>query len=258
MKYFNMTLQHCHKLMLHKLFMIMKLSFVFLLIVGIQINATVYSQTKINVNVEGMTIREALKQIERQSDYRFFYSDDLVYLDQTVNTRVSGLSIDETLTGIFGSSDLGYKLYENNLVIVSVKGRLVQQGIAISGTVNDDNGLPMPGVNIIVKGTTTGVISDINGRYTILVPNQDAVLVFSFVGFLTNETKVGDQKVVNVALSEDTQLIEEVVVVGYGTVRKSDLTGSLSQVSADKLSAFPSQGVTEALQIGRASCRERV
>lgn len=124
------------------------------------------------------------------------------------------------------------------------------QGITVSGTVTE-NGTPMPGVNVIVKGTSTGFVTDFNGRYTITVPNSSAVLQFSFIGYVTQEFTVGNQTIINVTMSEDAAQIEEVVVVGYGTMRKSDLTGSLSQVSSEKLNAYPAQGVTQALQ-GRA------
>jgi len=109
----------------------------------------------------------------------------------------------------------------------------------------------MPGVNVVVKGTTFGQVTNANGQYTIAVPNSNAVLVFSFVGYTTQEFTVGNQTTINVSLAEDAALIEEVVVVGYGTMRRSDLTGSVSSVSAELLTAFPSQSVTQALQ-GRA------
>jgi len=124
------------------------------------------------------------------------------------------------------------------------------QGITIRGTITED-GIPIPGVNVVVKGTTTGQVSDVNGRYSITVPNSDAVLVFSFLGYLTQEVIVGNQTNIDVAMAEDSQQMEEVVVVGYGTMRKSDLTGSVVSVSGEKLTAFPTISATQALQ-GRA------
>ena len=92
----------------------------------------------------------------------------------------------------------------------------VQQGIIITGTV-DDAGLPLPGVNVTVKGTTIGVMTDTDGKYSITIPNENVVLMFSFVGFISREITVGNQRTINVTLDEDTRLLEEVVVVGYGT-----------------------------------------
>jgi TonB-linked SusC/RagA family outer membrane protein len=250
MKYFEMTVQHCHKTMLYKMLMIMKFSFILLFITGIQIHASVYPQTKINMAIESTTIREALKQIEKQTDYRFFYSDDLVFLDQQINLSVSDLSVEETLGRLFQKSDLGYKVYENNTVIVSVKERL--QGIVITGVITDENGISMPGVNIRVGGTTTGVISDVNGKYTVTVPGKDAVLVYSFVGYVTREARVGDQTVINIELNEDMQEIEEVVVVGYGVRRKRDVTGAMVSVNNEELTSRPVNNALEAMQ-GKAA-----
>ena len=248
MKYINMTKQHCHKMMLRKFFTIMKLSFFILLIVGIQIHATVYSQAKINISVEGMTIREALKQIEKQTEYRFFYSDDLIFLDQTVHTNVSGLSIDETLTGIFGTTDLGYKLYDNNMVIVSVKGRLSQQGILISGTVKDENGDFMPGVNILIKGTTFGATTDASGKYAISVPGPESILVFSFIGYSTQEIVVGDNIEVNISMVEDSRQIDEVVVTALGIKRsKKALSYNVQEIGGDELTTVKSANFMNSL-----------
>ena len=112
---------------------------------------------------------------------------------------------------------------------------LEQQGITVTGVVKDNTGETLPGVNITVKGTIIGVVSDINGKYSITVPNNAAVLLFSFVGFNAQEFVVGDRRVIDVTLLEDTQQIEEVVVIGYGSVRKSDVTGSIVSVNAEEM-----------------------
>ena len=111
----------------------------------------------------------------------------------------------------------------------------VQQGITITGTVTDNTGDQLPGVNVVVKGTSIGQITDVNGRYSITVPDRNAVLRFSFVGFATTEMTVGNQTVINIALQDDTQQIEEVVVVGYGTQKKVNLTGAIDVISEKTL-----------------------
>ena len=110
----------------------------------------------------------------------------------------------------------------------------VLQGIPVTGTVTE-NGDPMPGVNVVVKGTLTGMVTDVNGRYTITVPNANAVLVFSFIGYVTSEMTVGERRIIDVELREESSQIEEVVVIGYGTARKRDLTGSVVQVNAAQM-----------------------
>ena len=142
------------------------------------------------------------------------------------------------------------------LIVHAVPGYAEQpaslQGITVSGTVIDSSGEPMPGVNVTVRGTTTGVITDINGNYTITVPNRESVLAFSYIGYVTTDVVVGNQTNISLTLSEDTKMIEEVVVIGYGTVRKSDLTGSIVSLSSEKFRNLPQGGVTSILQ-GKAA-----
>lgn len=130
---------------------------------------------------------------------------------------------------------------------------LSAQQFRVTGTVNDSRtGESLPGVNIVEKGTTTGVVSNIDGNYSITVSSDDAVLVFSFVGFVTEETAVGGRSVINIDLIEEVRALDEIVVIGYGTQRRSDLTGSVSSVSEDRLKATISTSIDQALQ-GRAA-----
>ncbi len=122
------------------------------------------------------------------------------------------------------------------------------QGVTVKGTVTESSGTPLPGVNIVIKGTTTGTITDANGKYTLSVPDGKAVLVFSYIGYLSQEDTVGNRRVINVTLSPDVIGLEELVVVGYGTQKKQTLTGSVSTVTADKLTERPAANTTELLQ----------
>ena len=133
------------------------------------------------------------------------------------------------------------------LLLVASMNMYAQQGITISGTVTD-NGDPLPGVSVRVKGATIGDATDVNGRYQLTVPGSDAVLVFSFVGYVTIERTVGNQREINVNLAEDTQQIDEVVVVGYGTQKKVNLTGSVEAVKGTELVKRPVMSTTQALQ----------
>ncbi len=120
------------------------------------------------------------------------------------------------------------------------------QGITITGVVTDKSG-PLPGVNVIIKGTPLGVVTDLNGKFSIAVPNREAVLSFSFVGYITQESIVGDRNIIDVTLEEDTHELEEIVVVGYGTMKKSDLTGSVQRLKAEKLEMQSNTQVTDML-----------
>lgn len=138
------------------------------------------------------------------------------------------------------------------LLMIGISSAFAQGSMGISGTVTDETGEPMPGVNVVLKGTTAGVVTDINGRYSITVPDRDAVLIFSFMGYLTQEITVGDQRVITVTLPEDAKELEEVVVVGYGVQKKSDVTGALVQVSEKTIKERPVQNALQAMQ-GKAA-----
>ena len=124
----------------------------------------------------------------------------------------------------------------------------VQQQKTITGKVTDDLGDPLSGVSIMVKNSYTGIMSDADGNYSLAVPNNDAILVFTYIGFTTQEIQVGSQTVINVSMKESLQLLEEVVVVGYGTMRKKDLTGSVSSVNSQSLQAEMPRTVQDLLK----------
>src|SRR5690606_27020571 len=115
---------------------------------------------------------------------------------------------------------------------------LLQQR-TVSGKVTDVDGEELPGVNVVVKGTTHGTVTDISGNYQLSVPEEGAVLVFSYVGFLSEEIPVGNQSVIDISLVPTIESLSEVVVIGYGTVKKSDLTGSVASIKAEELQAVP-------------------
>lgn len=133
----------------------------------------------------------------------------------------------------------------------ALNGNLLQER-SVSGTVISDEGEPLPGVNVIVKGGNTGTVTDVMGNYNLSVPGPNTVLVFSFIGYTEHEVSVGNQSVINVTMTPSMETLSEVVVIGYGTVKKSDLTGSVSSIKADELTAVPTTSFDQALQ-GRAA-----
>ena len=133
------------------------------------------------------------------------------------------------------------------LLLVATMNVYAQQGITITGTVTE-NGDPLPGVSVIVKGTTIGDATDANGKYRLTVPNTDAVLVYSYIGYITVERTVGNQREINVSLVEDTQQIDEVVVIGFGTQKKVNLTGSVEAIKGEELTKRPIMSTVQALQ----------
>ena len=224
----------------------MKLSFFFIFFVLVHVRATSYSQA-ISLDVKNTEIRQVIKTIEQQSEYRFFYTDGLVDLARKVSLTVNGQDIEKILMVLFENTQLGYRIVDNKLVMLAPKEAILQ-GIPITGTVTDVAGEPLPGATIMVKGASTGTTSDINGVYFINVPDSETVLVFSFVGFSAVEMPVGNNRIINATLEESANLIDEVVVVGYGVQKKSTLTGSVATVSSDEIVITKSENTITNLQ----------
>ena len=134
--------------------------------------------------------------------------------------------------------------------VCSTAGMYAQR--TVTGTVLDDNQQPVPSANVVLKGTQTGTLTDNNGKFTLNVPSSGGTLVISFIGFTTQEVLIGTSSVVNVTLQTESKALEEIVVVGYGTQRRADVTGAISSVSSDKITALPTSGLDQALQ-GRAA-----
>ena len=235
---------------LKKLLLIMKLGLIIILISVLRVNAAVYSQTTVNLDVQNKSIREVLKSIEQQTQVRFFYSDDLLAMNDQIDVKADNRNIISVLDDMFLGSPLTYKEYQNNLIVIVPRELLQQQ--RITGTVTDVSGQPLPGVNVIVTGTAQGAITDLAGRYTLDIPQGSKSLTFSFVGMEVQEVSIGTLTQIDVIMREAVTGLDEVVVVGYGTQRKSDITGSVVSVSNEQITARPVKNIFESLQ-GKAA-----
>ena len=234
-----------------KVLLAMKLIIILNLTFLLQVSASVYSQkTLLNYDVENLTVKDILKDIESKTGFRFFYNDDYVFLNNKVDLVVRNSRVENVLDKLLSGTDISYKVLEDNLIVLLPK--VEAQQFTVSGTVTDSEGTALPGVNVLEKGTTNGAVTNLDGKYSILVGTPDAILSFSYIGYLTEEISVNNQTSVDVVMLEDIQALDEVVVIGYGKMKKSDLTGSVTSVSSEDIAAFPSLGVSEALQ-GRAS-----
>jgi len=232
MKFF---LKHYH----YKSNNFIKYSFLLIFTVFVQ-----FSATSINLVVKNMEIRQVIKNIEQQTDYRFFYTDGLNDLNRKVDLNISDQDIDQVLLTLFDNTQIGYQVVNNKLIILAPKGILQK---LVTGAVTDAAGEPLPGVTVMIKGTTQGTITDANGVYSITIPDDNSTLAFSYVGFKTQEILVGSKRAVNVTLKEGSNELDEVVVVGYGTQKRSDVTGSVISVKPDTYKDM-NMGVTEVLQ----------
>lgn len=197
---------------------------------------------KINLSLNNVTLKEALKIVENQTNYVFFYNEAEIDVNQKVNIRLSDENIEKTLNKLLP----GYTYQIDNRKIAILPR---QQGVvkSISGTVVDETGEPIIGANVVVKGTTNGTITDTNGQFS-LSASPENVLKISYIGYIDKEVRIGNQSVINIRLQEDTQKLDEVVVVGYGTQKKVNLTGSVSTITAERLESRPIATISDGLQ----------
>ncbi len=239
---------------LKKIIRKMKLTLLIVLLSAFQIFAnSVYSQnTRFTLTKENATIENVLNTIENQSEFYFLYNGKLVDVTQEVSIKVENQNLEQTLNKLFMHTNIIYKVFDRQVVLSPSEGiDNNQQQKSISGKVTDSSGAPLPGVSVVVKGTTTGVITDMDGKYTLVKVPENATLQFSFVGMKTQELKMIGKTTINVALSEETVGIEEVVAVGYGVQKKVNLTGSVASINSNVLKNIPSIGSTTNALAGR-------
>jgi hypothetical protein len=208
-----------------KVFRVMRLTFYLLLLTifhGIATNS--YSQnTKLSFKLNDVKVKDVLIVIEEKSEFYFLFNSKLVDVERKVGINVSNQQVDKILSNLFAGTNVGYTVLDRQIIIqpinfVSEVGSIQQK--MISGVVKDENGDPIPGVSVVVKGTKRGTLTDNNGKFQIEVSGGDKVLQFSFVGMKTQEVAITDKRTVNITLAQETIGIEEVVAVGYGTQKK--------------------------------------
>lgn len=228
----------------------MKLMIALLLIACLQVSAKGWSQDRITLKMSEAEIKKVLFAIEKRSDYRFLFSETAIKGKPRVNVDVVQAPIAEVLDRILANTGVSYKILGTNLVVlkegVSATEILLQE-IKVSGKVTAEGGEPLAGVSVTVKGSRTGTTTDINGNYSIIVPD-DAVLIFSSVGYETQEMVVAGKANFSVTLIQSARKIDEVVVIGYGTASKRDLTGSIVKIKGDELASQPNTNPLASLQ----------
>lgn len=207
---------------------------------------------QISLTLENKSTRDIILEIERVSEYRFFYNEDLQGLDQKININTNDANIQTVLNEIQRQTSIHYVIKENNQIVLSagVKSNKTQQvgdGRIIKGTILDATGMPVIGANVMVKGTTNGTITDMDGKFSLEV-DKNAILVVSYIGYANQEIKVGNQNTLSITMKEDAEALDELVVVGYGTVKKSDLTGSVGSVSMEDVNKVGITSADRALQ----------
>lgn len=232
----------------------MKLTCALLLTASMGVFATGNAQTmRVNIQADNVSTGKILSEIEKQTDYLFVYNKKEVDLKRKTSVNAVNKTTAEVLSTIFNGTDIIYAIEGENIMLMRKEQNLavvpdaVQQDNKITGTVLDPTGMPVIGANIMIKGTTNGTITDMDGKFSLDVP-KGATLVVTYVGYTNQEISVGNQKKLSITLREDSEALDELVVVGYSTQKKVNLTGSVSTVSFDdKLTSRPVTDVSQML-----------
>lgn len=221
-----------------------------LLTIGLQVNASIYSQNaKLSLNVKDQPLREVFKEIENKSKFHFFFGDNLLLLDKVIDAHMENANVEQILDKLLANSDYSYKVLDNNLIVIAPNNFINRQNNQVTGTVTDaTTNTGLPGVSVMVEGTNQGTVTDLLGKYSLDLPDKNVTLVFSFIGYTAQKISAAGKTVINVSLSPDIRNLEEVVVVGYGTQKKANLTGSVGNVNLQDMEDRPLTNTGLALQ----------
>jgi TonB-dependent starch-binding outer membrane protein SusC len=238
------------------IFLTMKISFLLLTLTVMNAYSTsIFSQNaKVSINMQNATVRQVVGEIEKQGGINFLFNDNLPGLNQHVSVSFVDQPIKDVLEDALSQADMMYEEIKDGFVVLLTNPEnSYKQQNTITGRVTDSQSSEaLPGVSVVVKGTTIGVSTDIEGRYSITVPDDAELLLFSFIGMETQEIPISGRALIDVVLNPETVGLDEVVMIGYGSVRRSDLTGSVSSVRADELQETPITSIDQGL-VGRAA-----
>ncbi|WP_435139646.1 TonB-dependent receptor [Formosa sp. A9] len=236
----------------------MKLTTILLIATFFKIHANSYSQnTKLSMHFENATVEQVFNHIETNSEFRFLFDSNTIDLNRAVTVVADNQNIEQILNTLFAETNINYKVNDRQIILTLNKVSVNQtqnpvfqkpQGFDITGTVVDGNGQPLPGANIIEKNTSNGTQTDLNGNFSLTVSEPDALLEVSYLGFISQIISINNQSIINITMHEDVASLDEVVVVGYGTVKKEDLTGSVVSIGSKQLNEVGSTSPMQAIQ----------
>jgi len=230
---------------LKKPFLVMKLTFLLTVFCVFQSFAGVEGQT-VTLESRGTEIKKILTRIERQGTFRFLFNSRLKDMNQKVDISLDNTDISDALNRIFAGTSLSFKRLDNNLIAIR-EGKSDELDVMVSGKVVSPTGEPLAGVSVTIKGTATGTTTNTNGEYALSTP-ENATLVFSYIGYTNQEIAVSGRTTISVTLQPSTRVMDEVVVIGYGTASKRDLTGSIVKVSGKEVADKPNTNPVASLQ----------
>jgi TonB-linked SusC/RagA family outer membrane protein len=240
-----------HIPLFRKTFRKMKISTLLLTFAICSISATSYSQSyKVSIDKQASSILEILKEIEQASEFTFFYNDNQINVNKKVDLSMQDATIEEVLNELLGDTNYTYQIVDRQVIIKTkalAEKLMIQQDTKISGVVKDNFGIPIIGANVSIKGTKIGTITDLDGKFMLSIPTN-STLTISYIGYKDKMVLVGDKTELSIVLLEDTQALDEVVVVGYGTQKKVNLTGAVVTLSSERIDSRPIASVSEGLQ----------
>ncbi len=234
-----------------QIFRIMRIStFLLMVCVFCSYAGNAHSQNaKVSIRMNNVKLDKILNEIENQTDYLFIYNNQ-VDINKITSVKVKNEAVAQVLDRILSGTGINYELEGTHIILTTeaIKDlHAQQQAKTVTGTVTDVSGEPIIGANIRIKGTTTGTITDIDGNFSIKAEPQSVIEV-SYIGYLTQETVINNQKSIHFLLKEDTKTLDEVVVIGYGVQKKADLTGSVANINTEKLNTQSNANIGQALQ----------
>jgi TonB-linked SusC/RagA family outer membrane protein len=228
-----------------KLLLSMKLCFFLLLVSFMQVSAHVYSQERFTLDYTKVNANKIFDKIQKESSYRFFYTYDDIKKLGKININVKDATLPDILNNLL-TNGLTWRILQNNMIVISSQNEINAQ-ITVSGTVTDTTGAPLIGVTIKVKGENKGVVTDGGGKFTIVVP-ENAILEVSYIGYQTMDVPVNDRSEVAIVMKSSISSLSQLVVVGYGTQKRADVTGSIAVISPEQFKSIPVTDVSQALE----------
>jgi len=237
---------------LYKPLLAMKITFMLLLVSVFQLSASVYSQnTRFDMKLANKTLIEVFEEIRNNSEFSFVYDLDDVESITDINVSEQEATVEEILNSCLEDTNLTYEVIDK-VVVVKQKPYVApkseqQEKKEIKGKVTDRDGIPLPGVSVVIKGTNVGVATNVDGEYVLEMEKNNAILIFSFVGMLPQEVVYNEQSVQNITLSDDSKQMAEVVVTGYATISRERATGSYSKIASEDLEIRPSESIGEVI-----------
>lgn len=216
---------------------------VFSILVAGNVYAKQLLDVKLSLNVEDQSLKSILERIEQAVDIKFAYSKDAIDTSEKISLKVEDERLGEVLDKLFKPREISYEIIGKQVILNQVSSSIKENTPAgslevadiVSGRVTTEGGDPIPGVNVLLRGTTIGMVTDASGDYSLEVPDLNGVLVFSYIGYTTMEVPIGGRTRIDISLIEDAQSLQEVVVVGYGTQKKVNLTGAVASVDSEQL-----------------------